>query len=89
MKHPAIWLTVLFAAVLASALGVVCSKHYSRQLFTELQALHMRRDALSIEWGRLQLEQSTWAAHGRIEVIAAERLHMHLPAVSSMVAVGR
>jgi cell division protein FtsL len=87
MKMPATWLSLLFAAVLTSALGVVYSKHQSRKLFIELQALQTQRDKLSVEWGRLELEQSTWAAHGRIEIIAAERLHMHLPAVSSIVAV--
>lgn len=78
---------LLFGAVLASALGVVYSKHQTRKLFIELQALQTVRDELSVEWGRLQLEQSTWAAHGRIETIAVERLHMHLPAVGSIVAV--
>jgi len=80
-------LGLLFVAVLASALGVVYCKHQSRKLFIELNALQGVRDELSVEWGRLQLEQSTWAAHGRIETMAAERLDMHLPAVSSIVAV--
>jgi cell division protein FtsL len=87
MKWGATWLCLLFTAVLASALGVVYSKHQSRQLFIELQALQALRDEMSIEWGRLQLEQSTWAAHGRIENIAAQRLHMHLPAVGSIITV--
>ncbi len=87
MKWPIACLVLLFAAVLTSAVGVVYSKHESRKLFIQLQALQAMRDDLSIEWGRLQLEQSTWAAHGRIETIAADRLHMHLPTVSSIVAV--
>jgi cell division protein FtsL len=78
---------LLFAAALVSAVGVVYSKHEARKLFIELQALQARRDDLGVEWGRLQLEQSTWAAHGRIEEIASERLHMHLPSVGSIVAV--
>lgn len=87
MKWGATWLCLLFAAVLASALSVVYSKHQSRTLFIELQALQTLRDEMSVEWGRLQLEQSTWAAHGRIENIAAQRLHMHLPTVASMITV--
>jgi len=65
MKWSAAWLCLLFAAVLGSALGVVYSKYQNRKLFIELQALQTRRDEMSVEWGRLQLEQSTWAAHGR------------------------
>jgi cell division protein FtsL len=80
-------LGALFILVVASALAVVCSKHESRKLFIELQSLQALRDELSFEWGRLQLEQSTWAAHGRIESIASEHLHMRLPAVGAIVAV--
>lgn len=87
MKRQAIMLGALFAAVLISALAVVYSKHQSRALFIELQALQTTRDDLGIEWGRLQLEQSAWAAHGRIETIATERLHMRTPAVSAIIAV--
>ncbi|MBA2491482.1 MAG: cell division protein FtsL [Gammaproteobacteria bacterium] len=87
MKWGATWLCLLFAAVLVSALGVVYSKHQNRKLFIELQALQTQRDELSAQWGRLQLEQSTWAAHGRIENIAAQRLRMQLPEFDSIVTV--
>lgn len=65
--------------VLASAIGVVVTKHQSRKLFVELEALNGERDELNIDWGRLQLEQSTWSTHGRIEQVARERLDMRLP----------
>jgi cell division protein FtsL len=87
MSRQHILLGGLFAAVLISALGVVYSKHQSRALFIELQTLQTARDELGVEWGRLQLEQSAWAVHARIETVAAERLHMRLPAVSSIIAV--
>ena len=78
---------LLLIAVLGSALGVVFSTHQSRKLFTELQALEAQCDQLDIEWGRLQLEQSTWATHGRIEKLARERLDMQLPTAKSAVIV--
>ncbi len=78
---------VLLIAVLGSALGVVFSTHQSRKLFTELQALEAQCDKLDIEWGRLQLEQSTWATHGRVEKLARERLDMQLPTTESAVIV--
>lgn len=71
------WLLPLMTLlVLVSALGVVFAKHQNRTLYSELAALQKQRDAMEVEWGRLQLEQSTWATHGRIEKIARQRLGM-------------
>jgi cell division protein FtsL len=70
---------LLAVAVTASALAVVYSQHRARSLFVELQRLERERAELDTEWGRLELEQSTWATHGRIERIARERLDMRLP----------
>ncbi len=61
---------VLWLAVLVSALGVIYGKQQARNRFSELQKLTTVRDDLDIEWGQLQLEQSTWATHGRVEQIA-------------------
>jgi cell division protein FtsL len=69
----------LWCAVLASAVGVVYAKHEARSRFYELQKLTQQRDDLDIEWGQLQLEQSTWATHGRIERAAREDLRMTIP----------
>jgi len=77
----------LIGAVFASALGVVFSTHESRKLFVELQGLQKVRDELSAEWGRLQLEQSTWATHGRIENIANNKLDMVNPPPGAVVIV--
>lgn len=70
---------VLALAVLASALAVVYSQHRSRALFIELQQLESTQAELDTEWGRLELEQSTWATQGRIERLAREKLNMRLP----------
>ncbi len=78
---------VLLAAVLSTAVGVVFSTHQSRKLFVELQSLRAERDELNIEWGRLQIEQSTLGTHGRIEKLAREQLQMRLPAPGSAVIV--
>lgn len=78
---------VLLAAVLSSALTVVWSVHRNRKLFIELQELHQTRDKLDVEWGQLQLEQSAWSTHGRIEQIAREQLHMRRPRPAEIVVV--
>ena len=78
---------LLIAVVLVSAIGVVYSTHLSRTHYTELRALEARRDALQVEWGRLQLEQSTWATHPRVEKMARERLGMGIPPQDRVVVI--
>ena len=73
-------LPILVMAVVGTAVSAAYAKHQSRKLFVELQALEERRDAMNIEWGQLQLEQSTYTTHGKIEGAARERLGMHIPA---------
>ncbi len=72
-------ITLLFVLVLASAIMLVYSKHQNRKLFVELQQLNRQVDELNTEWGQLQLEQSAWSGHGRIEKVARTRLSMVLP----------
>ena len=56
-------LVFAFALVcVLSALALIYTKHESRKLFVELEALTHQRDQLNIEWGQLQIEQSTWAS---------------------------
>jgi cell division protein FtsL len=74
-------LVIVFAVVcVVSALALVYTKHESRKLFIELERLTAARDELNIEWGRLQIEQSTLAAHARIEQIATKELALSRPA---------
>ena len=80
-------IALLAVAVLASALGAVYTKHRSRQLFVELEALKAERDDLNIEWGQLMLEQATWATPTRVELIARQRLEMTVPPADTIVIV--
>ena len=75
---------LLGLALLGSALGVIYSKHEARNRFNELQRLTQERDDLDIEWGQLQLEQSTWATHGRVEQVAHDDLGMVTPQASDL-----
>lgn len=78
-------LVLLFAAVVC-ALGVVTSQHKARKLFQELETEQERAHSLDVEFGQLQLELSTWAAHPRIEQIARERLKMKQPEPGKIIA---
>lgn len=77
----------LAAAVVASSVSVINAKHQSRQLFVEFEELNRERDRLQIDWGRLQLEQSTWATHPRIESLALERLNLGSPVAGDVIVV--
>jgi len=71
--------SLLVLAVLGSALSAVYAKHQARKLFVELDTLVNERDQLEMDWGRLQIEQSTWANHSRVEQLAREQLSMRSP----------
>ncbi len=80
MKPVALFLTLLLLVLtLFSAMAVVWTRHQSRALFVQLTRLQNRRDALGIEYGRLQLEQATWAEPRRIAGEARRRLEMMMP----------
>lgn len=71
---------LLLVAVVVCALSVVTSQHKARKLFVELQRGKEQAQQMEVEWGQLQLEQSTWATLARVEKIAAQQLQMQLPA---------
>lgn len=79
--------TLVFVAVLASAIMLVYTKHQSRKLFVELQQLKFEVADLNTEWGQLQLEQSAWSSHTRIESVARTRLSMAMPDAGKVVFV--
>lgn len=70
---------ILFFVLIATALGSITAQHKSRKLYFELQQQQDAAKQSDIEWGQLQLEQSTWAMHARIEQIASQRLQMQVP----------
>ncbi len=80
---------VLVVAVFGSAVGVIDAAHRNRKLFAELQQLRQHRDQLNVEWGRLQLEESAWATHARIEQLAHKDLGMVMPRQTEMIVVRR
>lgn len=80
---------VLVAAVVGSSVGVVYARHESRRHFIELNRLTNERDNLNFEFGRLQLEQATWAENNRIEQIARGRLGMLSPSSAELIVTRR
>ena len=80
-------IAVLVLANVFTAIGVVFARHEHRQLFISLSALEKARDESNIEFGRLQLEQATWAESNRIDQVARTRLGMKFPESSDIVVV--
>ena len=78
---------VLLAANVIAAIGVVHARHQHRELYVQLTRLERARDELNIEFGRLQLEQATWAESNRIDQVARTRLGMKFPAAGEIVVV--
>ena len=78
---------LLILIALACALSAVSANHRARKLFTELEATQKHMRDLEVEWGQLQLEQSTLAAHVRVEKAAREKLGMRPPAPGQIISV--
>jgi cell division protein FtsL len=70
---------ILFLLLIMTALGTVTAQHKARKLYFELQQQQDAAKQYAIEWGQLQLEQSTWAMHARIEQVAEKQLQMQVP----------
>jgi cell division protein FtsL len=69
----------LAAAVVASGIWIVDVEHRSRVLFVAAEEQARELDRLQVDWGRLQIEQSTYATHSRIETLARQRLKLTEP----------
>ena len=82
-------LSLLLLATIATAVGVVYARQQSRLAFIELSRLGNERDNLDFEFGRLQLEQATWAENNRIEQIARTKLGMVSPGAAETIVIKR
>ena len=82
-------LAVLVAANMATALLIVRDRHEHRLAFVALNRLDKARDELNLEFGRLQLEQATWAESNRVDQVARARLGMVFPRTEDIVVLRR
>lgn len=80
-------IAALSLAVIVTAIACIYARHESRKQFTELQALTEERDRLEVEWGRLQIEQSAWSTHARVEQLARKKMKMRNPVAMEVTTV--
>jgi cell division protein FtsL len=88
-RQPFLLVFVFSIVCVLSAMALVYTKHESRKLFVELEQLSHERDELNIEWGQLQIEQSTWAQHARIEQVATDDLSLVRPEATEIFVIER
>lgn len=86
---PAFMLVValLWVACIVSALGVVATTQIVRRDVNSLETLRREASQLQVQWGQYLLEQSTWAAYGRVEQAAVSELNMMAPTPEEMVMI--
>lgn len=70
---------ILFFTLIAVSLGVITSQHKARKLYFELEQQEELTKKFETEYEQLQLEQSTWAMHSRVEELATKKLQMQVP----------
>lgn len=80
---------LLLAVLVACALGLVTSQHNARKRFSELEREHAWARELDVQYGRLQLEASTWALHSRVAKIATGVLGLRTPEPRRLRVVAR
>jgi len=78
---------MLLVLVILCALGVITSQQRARRLFSDLDTEQSATKKLGEEFSQLQLEQSTWGTHKRVEAIASRDLHMRLPDPATTVII--
>jgi cell division protein FtsL len=88
-RQPFLLVFVFALVCVLSSVALVYTKHESRKMFVELEGLTHERDELNIEWGQLQIEQSTWATHARIEQVATDDLSLARPESSDVYVIER
>ena len=80
---------LLLAVLVACALGLVTSQHKGRRAFSQLEREQAAARELEAEYGRLQLEASTWGLHSRVERIALGTLGLRSPDPRRVRLLGR
>ena len=80
-----VWINAsVICLIVVSAFGVIQTSHACRQLYAQLQILEASRWYMEEDFGRLLLEQSTWASYHRIERVAGRELNMKPPGIANM-----
>jgi cell division protein FtsL len=86
-QHLLLMNAIALSFILVSAFAVILSTHNCRESYAKLQVLEASQWYLQEDYGRLLLEQSTWASHYRVEQVARRELGMLPPPALSQIVV--
>lgn len=89
MNHMSVMLVILAALNVCSAVAVIYTKHLSRERYAEMSNSQQLIDELEVQWSQLQIEESTFSAHGLVESSARDRLGMVLPGHDATIMIAR
>ena len=67
---------LLFTLVCIFGVGIVYLEHQKRELFSDYQNLIKERDAIQVEWKKLQIQSSESSSGLRLENIARSKANM-------------
>jgi cell division protein FtsL len=87
LVRPQLRVVLLVLSILLSAFAVVYVKDLNRRLFMEYQDLKQNYNELTVNYGKLLLEESALSAQARIQQIAELRQGMELPSAKNSVIV--
>jgi cell division protein FtsL len=78
-RFDVVFLSLLVSLGTLSATGIVAAHNHAYKLRNAIEHEQKRTKALEDEWRNLQIEQSTQAAHRRVEQLAVGKLGMRAP----------
>jgi len=75
---------ILFLLLIGMSLALVTSQYQVRLLKTELEQQLKTKMKFATQYGQLQLEQSTYAMHSKLEKHAKQKLKMSVPEIKKI-----
>lgn len=76
----------LLLILLASSMAVIYSKYRARLVFIEIEKQEKLLDDYEVEWGQMQLEQTTLIEQNQIER-AARKQHLVMPLRENIISI--
>lgn len=70
---------ILIVLIVLSAFALVYLKDLNRREFIRYQEMSRANQQAHMDWEKLLLEQSTWAAQANVQNTASQRLQMYTP----------
>jgi cell division protein FtsL len=90
MNFKSLLLTLLLSiSLLVVVIDYIYLQQKTRNKFVKLQELIEQEHDLNANWGRLQIEHSTYVNNSRIEETAKKKLGMKLPEKKQIISIKR